>query len=126
MEKSLDLFFWIGKLACNQWRSQGDRRHARRKNPLPLGLCPWPVVGVGSGRAQSGGDDIPLIIDFKCLESVSSYDDAVNSMAVRFDRFVFIGSVDGTIKVWRREVNETNGAIRSMCWLRFYCSRRVR
>ena len=89
---------------------------APAEKTLWLLICaPWPVVEVGSGQAQSGGDDLSLIIDSKCLESVSAYDDAVNLMAIRFDRLVFTGSVDGTIKVWRWEVNGTNGAIRSIC-----------
>ena len=41
------------------------------------------------------------ISDSKRLESVSAYDYAVNSVAVRFDRLVFTGSSDGTVKVWR-------------------------
>ncbi|KAK8517581.1 hypothetical protein V6N13_127748 [Hibiscus sabdariffa] len=43
------------------------------------------------------------ILDSKCLESVRSHDDAVNSVAAGFDGLVFTGSADGTVKVWRRE-----------------------
>jgi len=114
-KKSLDLFFWIESLHAISGGAKGTGGTPTRKTLWLLVCAPWPVIGVGSGRAQSDGDDLPLIIDSKCLESVSAYDDVVNSMAIRFDRLVFIRSVDGTIKVWRWEVNETNGAIRSMC-----------
>jgi len=107
--------FGLESLHAISGGAKGAGGHAHRKNPLAFDLCPWPIIGVGSGRAQSGGDDLPLIIDSKCLESVSAYDDTVNSMAVRFDRLVFTESVDGTIKVWMREVNWTNGAVRSIC-----------
>ena len=41
--------------------------------------------------------------DSKCLESVSVHDDAINTVAATgFDKVVFTGSDDGTIKVWRR------------------------
>ncbi|KAJ4714991.1 myosin heavy chain kinase B [Melia azedarach] len=42
--------------------------------------------------------------DFKCLESVIAHDDAVNSIVAGFDGLVFSGSADGTVKVWRREL----------------------
>ncbi|KAJ7944372.1 Myosin heavy chain kinase [Quillaja saponaria] len=42
--------------------------------------------------------------NFKCLESVTAHDDAVNSLVVGFDGLVFTGSADRTVKVWRREV----------------------
>ncbi|KAI3675266.1 hypothetical protein L1987_84854 [Smallanthus sonchifolius] len=42
--------------------------------------------------------------DSKCLESVNAHDDAINSVVVGFDRLVFTGSADGTVKVWRREL----------------------
>lgn len=42
--------------------------------------------------------------DFKCLESVTAHDDAVNALVVGSDGLVFTGSADGTVKVWRREV----------------------
>ncbi|XP_027362231.1 protein JINGUBANG [Abrus precatorius] len=41
---------------------------------------------------------------FKCLESVTAHDDAVNALVVGFDGLVFTGSADGSIKIWRREV----------------------
>lgn len=44
------------------------------------------------------------IADSKCLESVTAHDDAVNSVVVGFDSLVFTGSADGTVKVWRREL----------------------
>ncbi|CAN6544142.1 unnamed protein product [Malus baccata var. baccata] len=44
------------------------------------------------------------IADSKCLESVAAHDDAVNSVVVGFESLVFTGSADGTVKVWRREL----------------------
>lgn len=41
--------------------------------------------------------------DFKCLESIQAHDDAVNSVVVGFQWFVFTGAADGTVKIWRRE-----------------------
>ncbi|KAK4426340.1 protein JINGUBANG [Sesamum alatum] len=46
------------------------------------------------------------ISDSKCLESVNSHDDAVNSILSGFDGQVFTGSADGTVKVWRRQMEE--------------------
>ncbi|KAE8654391.1 Clast3-related [Hibiscus syriacus] len=47
------------------------------------------------------------ISNFKCLESVDdAHDDAINSVAVGFDGFVFTGSADGTVKAWKREFLE--------------------
>ncbi|KAK6923736.1 WD40 repeat [Dillenia turbinata] len=43
------------------------------------------------------------VSDFKCLESISAHDDAVNAVVSGFDGLVFTGSADGTVKVWRRE-----------------------
>ncbi|KAI9071101.1 hypothetical protein K1719_046942 [Acacia pycnantha] len=42
--------------------------------------------------------------NYKCLESVTAHDDAVNALALGFDGLVFTGSADGTVKVWRREL----------------------
>lgn len=44
------------------------------------------------------------ISDFKCLESITAHEDAVNSVVAGFDGLVFTGSADGTVKVWRREL----------------------
>ncbi|KMT08563.1 hypothetical protein BVRB_6g138430 [Beta vulgaris subsp. vulgaris] len=44
------------------------------------------------------------ISNFKCLESIPAHDDAVNAVVAGCDGLVFTGSADGTIKVWRREV----------------------
>jgi len=44
------------------------------------------------------------VSDFKCLESINAHDDAVNSLVVSLDGLVFTGSADGTMKVWRREL----------------------
>ncbi|KAJ1419093.1 WD40/YVTN repeat-like-containing domain superfamily [Sesbania bispinosa] len=42
--------------------------------------------------------------NYKCLESVTAHDDAVNALVVGFEGLVFTGSADGTVKIWRREV----------------------
>ncbi|XP_057760059.1 protein JINGUBANG-like [Arachis stenosperma] len=42
--------------------------------------------------------------NFKCLESVVAHDDAVNSLVVAPEGLVFSGSADGTVKIWRREM----------------------
>ncbi|VFQ67885.1 unnamed protein product [Cuscuta campestris] len=42
--------------------------------------------------------------DNKCVQSIKAHHDAVNSVVVGFDRLVFTGSADGTVKAWRREV----------------------
>ncbi|KAJ8440398.1 LOW QUALITY PROTEIN: hypothetical protein Cgig2_019387 [Carnegiea gigantea] len=44
------------------------------------------------------------ISNSKCLESVSAHEDAVNSVVAGVEGLVFTGSADGTIKVWRREM----------------------
>ncbi|KAK6129037.1 hypothetical protein DH2020_037202 [Rehmannia glutinosa] len=44
------------------------------------------------------------VSDSKCLESISAHDDAVNSVVAGFDGLVFTGSADGSVKVWRREM----------------------
>ncbi|KAK5784787.1 protein JINGUBANG [Gossypium arboreum] len=46
------------------------------------------------------------VLDSKCLESVQSHDDAVNSIVAGFDGLVFTGSADGTVKIWSRELQE--------------------
>lgn len=43
------------------------------------------------------------VTDSKCLESIHAHDDAVNSVVAGFQCFVFTGSADGTVKMWRRE-----------------------
>ncbi|KAL4577381.1 hypothetical protein LXL04_013490 [Taraxacum kok-saghyz] len=43
------------------------------------------------------------VSDFKCLESVTGHEDAINSVVTGFDGMVFSGSADGTVKAWRRE-----------------------
>ncbi|KAL3583655.1 hypothetical protein D5086_014716 [Populus alba] len=47
------------------------------------------------------------ISNSRCLESVISHDDAVNSIVAGSDGLVFTGSADGTVKVWRRELQGT-------------------
>ncbi|KAL8143269.1 hypothetical protein V2J09_016301 [Rumex salicifolius] len=44
------------------------------------------------------------VSNFKYLESISAHDDAVNAVISGFDGFVFTGSADGSVKVWRREM----------------------
>uniref|UniRef100_A0A7N0VLP2 Uncharacterized protein n=1 Tax=Kalanchoe fedtschenkoi TaxID=63787 RepID=A0A7N0VLP2_KALFE len=44
------------------------------------------------------------ISDSKCLESVNAHDDAVNSVVASLDTIVLTGSADGTVKLWKREV----------------------
>lgn len=44
------------------------------------------------------------VSDSKCLESVTVHDDAVNAVVSGFDGLVFTGSADGSVKVWRREM----------------------
>ena len=45
------------------------------------------------------------ILDSNCLESIVAHDDALNSVVARFGCFVFTGSTDGTVKMWKREFN---------------------
>ncbi|KAL5788492.1 hypothetical protein ACOSP7_005441 [Xanthoceras sorbifolium] len=60
------------------------------------------------GLLYSGSWDKTLkvwrISDLKCLESTKAHDDAINAVVSGFDNFVFTGSADGTVKVWRREL----------------------
>ncbi|KAL3592069.1 hypothetical protein D5086_010709 [Populus alba] len=44
------------------------------------------------------------ISNSRCIESVIAHDDAVNSIVAGYDGLVFTGSADGTVKVWRREL----------------------
>ncbi|KAL2495075.1 Transducin/WD40 repeat-like superfamily protein [Forsythia ovata] len=44
------------------------------------------------------------ISDSKCLESITTHDDVVNSVVVAFDGLVFTGSADRTVKAWRRKL----------------------
>ncbi|CAH8329386.1 unnamed protein product [Eruca vesicaria subsp. sativa] len=44
------------------------------------------------------------ISDSKCLESIQAHDDAINSVMFGFDDLVFTGSADGTVKMWKREM----------------------
>ncbi|KAK6128644.1 hypothetical protein DH2020_037602 [Rehmannia glutinosa] len=44
------------------------------------------------------------VSDSKCLESVKAHDDAVNSIIAAFDGQVFTGSADGSVKVWKRQI----------------------
>ncbi|KAE8672461.1 Clast3-related [Hibiscus syriacus] len=62
-------------------------------------------------RHQDGSWDKTMklwwISNFKCLEFVDdAHDDVINSVFVSFNGFVFIGSVDGTVKAWKREFLE--------------------
>ncbi|KAA8528594.1 hypothetical protein F0562_035949 [Nyssa sinensis] len=44
------------------------------------------------------------ISNSKCIESVNAHDDAVNSVVAGVDGMVFTGSADGSVKVWKREI----------------------
>ncbi|XP_022971707.1 protein JINGUBANG-like [Cucurbita maxima] len=44
------------------------------------------------------------VSDSKCLESIQAHDDAVNTLVSSIDGLVFTGSADGSVKVWRREL----------------------
>ncbi|XP_052172316.1 protein JINGUBANG-like [Diospyros lotus] len=45
--------------------------------------------------------------DFKCLESVrNAHDDAINALALSTDGFVYTGSADKKIKVWKKQEGE--------------------
>lgn len=44
------------------------------------------------------------VSDSKCLESIQAHDDAVNTLVSSVDGLVFTGSADGSVKVWRREL----------------------
>ncbi|KAK1438973.1 hypothetical protein QVD17_04786 [Tagetes erecta] len=44
------------------------------------------------------------VSNFKCLESIPAHDDAVNAVVAGFDGYVFSGSADGVVKLWRREI----------------------
>lgn len=40
----------------------------------------------------------------KCVESINAHDDAVNSVVATVEGLVFTGAADGTVKVWKREL----------------------
>ncbi|CAN4124295.1 unnamed protein product [Withania somnifera] len=45
--------------------------------------------------------------DFKCLESVwNAHDDAINAIALSKDGYIYTGSADMRIKIWKREQGE--------------------
>ena len=62
-----------------------------------------------AGLLYSGSWDKTLkawrVSDFKCLESINAHDDAVNAVVAAFQTYVFTGSADGTVKMWKRENN---------------------
>ncbi|CAK8575768.1 unnamed protein product [Lathyrus sativus] len=45
------------------------------------------------------------VADFKCLESINAHGDAVNAVVAAFQSYVFTGSADGTVKMWKRETD---------------------
>ncbi|CAJ2679142.1 unnamed protein product [Trifolium pratense] len=61
------------------------------------------------GLLYSGSWDKTLkvwrVSDFKCLESINAHDDAVNAVVFAFESYVFTGSADGTVKMWKREMD---------------------
>ncbi|GAU35867.1 hypothetical protein TSUD_63570 [Trifolium subterraneum] len=61
------------------------------------------------GLLYSGSWDKTLkvwrVSDFKCLESINAHDDAVNAVVCAFENYVFTGSADGTVKMWKREMD---------------------
>ncbi|KAK8518621.1 hypothetical protein V6N12_011870 [Hibiscus sabdariffa] len=60
------------------------------------------------GLLYSGSWDKTLkvwrVANSKCLESIDAHDDAINSVVAGFDSLVFTGSADGTVKMWKREL----------------------
>ncbi|XP_015074778.1 protein JINGUBANG-like [Solanum pennellii] len=49
------------------------------------------------------------ISDFKCLESVwNAHDDAINAIALSKNGYVYTGSADMKIKIWKKEQGEKN------------------
>ncbi|QCD93726.1 phospholipase A-2-activating protein [Vigna unguiculata] len=46
------------------------------------------------------------VADFKCLESINVHDDAVNAVVAMFGGCMLTGSADGTVKMWRRVIDE--------------------
>ncbi|CAM8915679.1 unnamed protein product [Rhodiola kirilowii] len=44
------------------------------------------------------------ISDFKCVETIKAHDDVINAVVAGVNSLVFTGSADGSIKVWRREM----------------------
>lgn len=61
-----------------------------------------------TGLLYSGSWDKTMkvwrVSDFKCMESITAHEDAINSVVVALDGLVLTGSADGTVKVWRREL----------------------
>lgn len=61
------------------------------------------------GLLYSGSWDKTLkvwrVTDFKCMESIIAHDDAVNAVVAAFQTYVFTGSADGTVKMWRRDTD---------------------
>ncbi|MED6192843.1 hypothetical protein PIB30_013732 [Stylosanthes scabra] len=49
------------------------------------------------------------ISDSKFLESIEAHSDAVNAVVAAFGCYVFTGSADGTVKMWRREYHGKKG-----------------
>ncbi|XP_057739354.1 protein JINGUBANG-like [Arachis stenosperma] len=49
------------------------------------------------------------ISDSRFLESIEAHSDAVNAVVAAFGCYVFTGSADGTVKMWRREYQGKKG-----------------
>lgn len=60
------------------------------------------------GLLYSGSWDKTLKVwrlsDSKCVESIHAHEDAVNSVVTGLYCFVFTGSADGSVKMWKREM----------------------
>ncbi|CAL0304210.1 unnamed protein product [Lupinus luteus] len=59
------------------------------------------------GLLYSGSWDKTLkvwrVSDSKCVESIQAHDDSVNAVVSALGGYVFTGSADGTVKMWKRE-----------------------
>lgn len=64
-------------------------------------------LDMDSGILYSGSWDKTMKVwrmaDYRCLESITAHDDAVNSVVTGYGGLVFTGSADGSVKVWKRE-----------------------
>ncbi|KAJ1382945.1 WD40/YVTN repeat-like-containing domain superfamily, partial [Sesbania bispinosa] len=86
-------------------RGSSETQKRREGQALRRRFEPQPQRG--KGLLYSGSWDKTLkvwsVTDSKCLESINAHDDAVNAVISAFGSYVFTGSADGTVKMWRRE-----------------------